>query len=224
MKLRWTAAVAGGMVLSVLLATTVLADNCGSLSDCYRTAQAAIAASVGLTMLAIGLSIFLDFVPVVGEVKGVIQAITGRDLITGQELSTWERAIGLLPVGGALLTVGILASKEARAVSQLARLNSEELRLAGYSAEAVAEWAKAGAHLRTEVMSLSQYSRATERALDTALWGGRSGYRSGQSADGAGRGSGGEGCSQGVGSGHRTPHNQAWHTVSRSAFDNVAED
>ncbi|MGG0825256.1 pre-toxin TG domain-containing protein, partial [Paenibacillus turicensis] len=45
-------------------------------------------------------SIVLDFVPVVGNIKGVIEAITGRDLITGAELTWYERALSLIgPLG-----------------------------------------------------------------------------------------------------------------------------
>ncbi|XEC94344.1 pre-toxin TG domain-containing protein [Paenibacillus tarimensis] len=45
------------------------------------------------------LSIGLNFVPIVGQVKGVIEAITGKDLITGEELEAWERAMNLVPFG-----------------------------------------------------------------------------------------------------------------------------
>jgi hypothetical protein len=76
-----------------------LADNCGSLTDCFNTQRAAVAATVGLGIFATLLSIGLNFVPVVGQVKGIIEAITGKDLITGEELETWERAMNLVPFG-----------------------------------------------------------------------------------------------------------------------------
>ncbi|NOU71763.1 hypothetical protein GC098_10075 [Paenibacillus sp. LMG 31458] len=75
------------------------ADNCGSLTDCFNTQRAAVAATVGLGIFATLLSMGLNFVPVVGQVKGIIEAITGKDLITGQELETWERALNLVPFG-----------------------------------------------------------------------------------------------------------------------------
>ncbi|WP_081417440.1 pre-toxin TG domain-containing protein [Paenibacillus sp. Soil522] len=75
------------------------ADNCGSFSDCFNTQRAAVSATVGLGIFATLLSIGLNFVPVVGQVKGVIEAVTGKDLITGEELETWERAMNLVPFG-----------------------------------------------------------------------------------------------------------------------------
>ena len=81
--------------------STAYADNCGSLTDCYNTAQAALAALVGLSVLfGVILSFTLDLLPGIGTIKGLIEAYTGRDLITGQELEWWERALGVLPVLG----------------------------------------------------------------------------------------------------------------------------
>lgn len=45
-------------------------------------------------------TIVLDFIPGVGTVKGIIEGITGEDLITGQELTTFERATGWIPIAG----------------------------------------------------------------------------------------------------------------------------
>lgn len=54
---------------------------------------------------AIVLGTTLDFVPVVGNVKGIVDAALGRDIITGQKLSTTERALSLLgPAGKAVKT------------------------------------------------------------------------------------------------------------------------
>jgi RHS repeat-associated protein len=45
-------------------------------------------------------SMVLDFVPIVGNIKGLYEALTGRDLITGAELSWYERALALAgPLG-----------------------------------------------------------------------------------------------------------------------------
>jgi hypothetical protein len=83
--------------------STAYADNCGDLTDCYSTAQAALAALVGLSVLfGLILSFTLDLLPGIGTIKGLIEAYTGRDLITGQELEWWERALGVLPVLGKL--------------------------------------------------------------------------------------------------------------------------
>ena len=83
-------------VWSVMFASPAGADNCSVFTDCFNQANAAAEAAFGLTLLA-GFSLLLDLIPVVGEVKGVIQAGTGRDLLTGQELAPWERALGLVP-------------------------------------------------------------------------------------------------------------------------------
>ncbi|MBV9787003.1 MAG: pre-toxin TG domain-containing protein, partial [Chloroflexi bacterium] len=34
----------------------------------------------------------IDFIPVVGEVKGLIEVFTGRDLVTGEDLGAWRWA------------------------------------------------------------------------------------------------------------------------------------
>ncbi|MGG0824579.1 pre-toxin TG domain-containing protein [Paenibacillus turicensis] len=48
-------------------------------------------------------SIVLDFTPIVSNIKAVVEALTGRDLITGAELTWYERALGLLgPLGKGL--------------------------------------------------------------------------------------------------------------------------
>jgi hypothetical protein len=88
-----------GLFLLFAFPDVAMADNCGSLADCFSTQRAAVAATVGLGIFAVILSIGLDFIPVVGQVKGVIEAITGRDMITGEKLETWERAMNLVPFG-----------------------------------------------------------------------------------------------------------------------------
>src|SRR5689334_22932687 len=91
----------------LLLPTPVLADNCGSLSDCYGVLRAALAAMVGIALLvglvgfgwsALGLAI---------TAAGVVEAITGRSLLTGERLATWERIVGVVPLGalGATRTI-----------------------------------------------------------------------------------------------------------------------
>ncbi|WP_435924041.1 RHS repeat-associated core domain-containing protein [Paenibacillus sp. DYY-L-2] len=47
-----------------------------------------------------GVSMALDFVPIIGNAKGIIEAVTGRDLITGEKLAAWERALAIAgPLG-----------------------------------------------------------------------------------------------------------------------------
>ncbi|MDR6226824.1 pre-toxin TG domain-containing protein [Desmospora profundinema] len=57
---------------------------------------------MGLSLFAVLLSTGLDFIPGVGTIKGIYEAITGEDAITGEELEWWERTIGVVPYGGAL--------------------------------------------------------------------------------------------------------------------------
>ncbi|HVF15101.1 MAG TPA: pre-toxin TG domain-containing protein [Acidimicrobiales bacterium] len=94
--LAWT-------VLVVLFASPASADNCSVFTDCFGQANSAAETGFGLALL-IGLSIILDFIPVIGDIKGVAEAITGEDLLTGEKLEPWERALGLIPlVPGAVL-------------------------------------------------------------------------------------------------------------------------
>jgi hypothetical protein len=91
----------GAVLLAVLLSPEMaFADNCGSFQDCFSTQRAAVAATVGLGVFATLLSLGLDFIPVVGTVKGGIEAITGKDLITGEKLEPWERMLGIVPYVG----------------------------------------------------------------------------------------------------------------------------
>jgi hypothetical protein len=46
----------------------------------------------------VGFSLGLDLLPLVGEVKGVMEAITGWNLVTGEPLAPWERLVGVLPM------------------------------------------------------------------------------------------------------------------------------
>ncbi len=38
----------------------------------------------------------LDFVPLVGDIKGIGEALYGKSLVTGEKLAWWERALGLV--------------------------------------------------------------------------------------------------------------------------------
>jgi hypothetical protein len=87
------------------LAGPALADSCGSPADCFGQAGSFGATAFGLLGLA-GVSLFLDFVPVVGTGKGILEAALGRDLLTGQELSPYERILGVVPLVGGVAAVG----------------------------------------------------------------------------------------------------------------------
>lgn len=96
----------------VVSAGPALADNCGTPADCFGQAGSFNLAALGLLALAAG-SLLLDFVPVVGTAKGVVEAILGRDLLTGQELSWWERGLGVLPgVAGLASVAGVVRAAD----------------------------------------------------------------------------------------------------------------
>lgn len=97
-----------------LTALPALADNCGTPADCFGQVGSFNLATLGLLGLATG-SLLLDFVPVVGTTKGVVEAILGRDLLTGKRLSWWERGLGVLPVVGGLAAVAGVARAADRA-------------------------------------------------------------------------------------------------------------
>ena len=71
---------------------------------------------------AMATSIGIDFIPVVGDLKGVAEAATGYDLVTGESLGNW-RWLGLLGLIGlsevALLQHGDEAADAARLANNL---------------------------------------------------------------------------------------------------------
>ena len=93
----------GTTTLVVGRASPAAADNCSVFTDCFNQANSASEAAFGLLLLA-GLSLVLDFLPVIGTAKSGIEAVTGRDLVTGEALADWERSLGLIP----FLPVGLL--------------------------------------------------------------------------------------------------------------------
>ena len=105
--IRFVAASCWLVVAAILLfESPAAADNCSAFSDCFGQSGAASEAAFGLTFLAV-LSLMIDFIPIVGDVKGVVEMVTGKDLLTGEELEDWERALGLVGLipGGDLFRV-----------------------------------------------------------------------------------------------------------------------
>lgn len=100
-------------LVGLFTAAPASADNCSVFADCYGVTNSAAEAAFGLALLA-ALSMVLDFIPVIGTAKGAIEAITGRDLLTGHELAWWERALGVVPI---LAGLGVL-SVTTRAVTR----------------------------------------------------------------------------------------------------------
>jgi Pre-toxin TG len=106
--LRTLARAAAVLAAVLALVEPAAADNCGTPSDCFGSAGSFNLAALGLLLLA-SLSLLLDVLPVVGTAKGVAEAVTGRDLLTGQELSWWERALGVVPVVGGVAAIAGIA-------------------------------------------------------------------------------------------------------------------
>jgi hypothetical protein len=79
---------------------------------------------------ATALSVVLDFIPVVGELKGLAEVVTGHDLVTGEDLGAWRWA-GLL---------GLVGLNEAK----LLRHGDNALTLARHADDAMAVAEKEG--------------------------------------------------------------------------------
>lgn len=56
----------------------------------------------GPSLFKLGLTIVLDFIPIIGTAKGIYEGVVGHDAVTGEELSVAERLIGWVPFFGKL--------------------------------------------------------------------------------------------------------------------------
>ncbi|MDQ0087464.1 RHS repeat-associated protein [Paenibacillus anaericanus] len=93
-----------------------------------------------------GISMGLDFVPFVGNAKGIIEAVIGRDLITGEKLALWERGLAVLgPLGKGIRGSTTLLGFADEAVAGVAAMVhiSAVARVGDKAADAV----KAGEHI-----------------------------------------------------------------------------
>lgn len=114
-----------GTLLGLGVTEFAWADNCSGGVDCYNTVGFNSAALVALFggLGAVGLSLTLDFLPVVGELKSFYEFKTGKDLITGEKLPWWARLLALLgaiPIIGRLFKLGKFA-KSADKLGDIAR-------------------------------------------------------------------------------------------------------
>jgi hypothetical protein len=103
-----TAAVGLGLLLAVGVADPAFAHQCSTPFWCFCTAASGTDALKGLLVLEM-LSLLLSMIPYVGWVKGMIEARTGEDVITGRKLSEAERALGAIPWGKLALGAGAAA-------------------------------------------------------------------------------------------------------------------
>ncbi|AGN36393.1 pre-toxin TG domain-containing protein [Bacillus paralicheniformis] len=96
---------------------------------------------------ALALSVLIDFIPLASNVKGGAEAITGKDLITGQELSGFERTLagvsvvtsGTAKLVGRALNISEKTAKTAKVVE-----NGEKAINAGKKANSAYDIAKNG--------------------------------------------------------------------------------
>lgn len=103
MTLRRTVTSLAVFGFALMVIGSVRADNCGSLADCFGTIEGALGAAIATGLLGSLISMGLDMIPGVGTVKGILEGITGKDIITGEKLSWGQRALGLVPLGAGLL-------------------------------------------------------------------------------------------------------------------------
>jgi hypothetical protein len=103
-------------------------------------------------------SLALDFVPIVGQVKGLLEGIIGQDLITGEELATWQRGLSIL----------LAVLPEAKGVFSAGRAGVRALAKgtvkAGASAQKVWRIAKVASRLSaSEIRAAMDATKATGR-------------------------------------------------------------
>lgn len=117
---------------------------------------------------AMATSIGVDFVPIVGDVKGVVEAATGCDMVTGESLGTW-RWLGLLGLIGlgevALLRHGDEAVDGARMVDNLRgslRYSDESVMAAVRHADDTADLARQVGKIGRDVDKSSDVARSLD--------------------------------------------------------------
>ena len=102
---RWRVALlCGTLVLAAAAADVQVASatDCAELTDCLANdVRGSIAALVGVALL-IGLIAAPEIFGPIVLAKGIAEAVTGKDLLTGQPLDWTDRALGVLPVFGTL--------------------------------------------------------------------------------------------------------------------------
>lgn len=114
----------------IVLATPALAWglDCTEITDCLgNSARGSLSALVGVGMLAL-----LLFAPEIGVplfvARGLVEGVTGKDVVSGEPLDWKMRALGLLPVAGEV-------AGELKSVVQLERTAVEASELGGAGAD-----------------------------------------------------------------------------------------
>jgi hypothetical protein len=137
-----------------------------------------------------GVSLMLDFVPILGQLKAVVEGVVGRDLITGDKLPQWQRGLNILlaiiPEAKGIFTAGrkgirllakgvVEADKSAEEVAKVyriakgaSRLTAEEVQAAEKGLTTSAEYRKVARVLEQMEGGAVSAERAGARATEPA--------------------------------------------------------
>ena len=107
----------------------------------------------------------LDFVPIVGNFKSIIEAITGKDMITGVDLSEAERALSLF---GAIPGGNYLKNAKHLKNGQKFLKAAQRAQKVGKMKNAI-NFAKAGARAMTKANKVSNTVKNVFKASKTYL-------------------------------------------------------
>jgi len=160
------------LVFSVVLlfySEPAIAHNCSGLQDCYQQSKLAALAAA---LIALLLSLLLDFSPI-GYWKGLLEAITGRDILTGDKLAWWQRALNLVPGGKGARTAAKAVddvsdiAKAVNKVSDAAKVG-EEIGDTAKAAGKMGEAAKAVDEVGDAAKAESSAAKAVDEVSDVA--------------------------------------------------------
>ena len=146
-----------------------MAHNCSGLQDCYQQSKLAALAAA---LIALLLSLLLDFSPI-GYWKGLLEAITGRDILTGDKLAWWQRALNLVPGGKGARTAAKAVddvsdiAKAVNKVSDAAKVG-EEIGDTAKAAGKMGEAAKAVDEVGDAAKAESEATKAVNKADEVA--------------------------------------------------------
>ncbi|MDB9516438.1 pre-toxin TG domain-containing protein [Roseofilum reptotaenium CS-1145] len=146
------------------------ADNCSGLQDCYQQSKSA---ALVAALIALGLSLMLDFSPI-GYAKGLLEAVVGRDILTGEKLAWWQRALNTVPGGKGVGT----AAKAAKAIDK-----ASDIAKATDKASDIAKTVDKGTDIAKRVDNPFK-SGTTPKASEIARWAQDRGWKKTQTPNG----------------------------------------
>jgi hypothetical protein len=122
--------------VAALVPHLALATDCLEITDCLaNSVRGSIAALAGVALL-VGLFVAPEIFGPILIAKGLAEAITGQDLLTGEHLDWTQRALGVLPVlgeygqeartAGQVLREGEQLTQEQAALRDLAAFRARE--------------------------------------------------------------------------------------------------